>query len=293
MIKSMTGFGKAVCELPGKKVTIEIRSLNSRHLDINLKIPGIYREKETLFRTDISHTMSRGKVDLVITIDHTGTEHIPEINRKAVKHYFQELSKTAAELRITGDHNLELMKLAMRMPDILVSAKQAPRQDEWEKVYQVFREALGQVDEFRWDEGNAMKKDLERRIESIEASLAEIDRFEAGRIDTVRSRLQQNLNEFFSNNNVDRNRFEQEIIYYIEKFDITEEKVRLANHIDYFRNSLSLKDPAGKKLGFITQEMGREINTIGSKANDFNIQKLVVQMKDDLEKIKEQSLNIL
>ncbi len=293
MIKSMTGFGKAACELPGKKVTIEIRSLNSRHLDINLKIPGIYRSRETEFRTDISQLLCRGKIDLIISIDHTGTEHIPVINRNAVRHYFQELSKTAAELRITGDNNLELMKLTMRMPDLLISGRQDPDEREWKEVYKGFRNALGQADKYRTDEGNAMKADLEKRIEAITDRLGEIERFEAGRIETVRARLLQNLNEFFSNNNVDRNRFEQEIIFYMEKLDITEEKVRLANHIDYFRSSLSANDPAGKKLGFISQEIGREINTIGSKANDFNIQKLVVQMKDELEKIKEQSLNIL
>ncbi len=293
MIKSMTGFGKAVCELPGKKVTIEIRSLNSRHLDISLKVPGIYRSEETGFRADISQVLCRGKIDLNITVDNTGTEHIPVINRDAVQHYFQELSKTAAGLRITGDNNLELMKLTMRMPDILISGRQDPDEQEWGEVNKAFRNALVQVDKYRTDEGIAMKSDLEKRIAAIEASLSEIEQFEAGRIETVRSRLQQNLNEFFSKNNVDRNRFEQEIIYYLEKLDITEEKVRLANHIDYFRSSLMAKEPAGKKLGFISQEIGREINTIGSKANDFNIQKLVVQMKDDLEKIKEQSLNIL
>ncbi len=289
----MTGFGKAACELPGKKVTIEIRSLNSRHLDINLKLPGIYREKEAVLRSDVSQVLCRGKVDLTFTADQTGTEHIPVINRNAVRHYFEELSKTAADLRVTGNHNLELMKLTMRMPDILISGRQDPDENEWKTVYKTFRSALDHVDKYRGDEGEAMKADLVIRIDSIEGKLGEIDRFEDKRIETLRARLQQNLNEFLNNNNVDRNRFEQEIIFYLEKLDITEEKVRLANHISYFRETLSGKEPAGKKLGFITQEIGREINTIGSKANDFDIQKIVVQMKDDLEKIKEQSLNIL
>ncbi|TVR74162.1 MAG: YicC family protein [Marinilabiliales bacterium] len=293
MIKSMTGCGKATCELPEKKVTIEMRSLNSRNLDINIKLPGILRDREALLRSDISQVLCRGKIDVVVTIDHTGTEHIPVINRNAVRHYFEELSKTAADLRITGNHNLELMKLAMRMPDILITGRTGADENEWAKIYGSFREALGQVDKYRGDEGEAMKTDLVRRIADIEENLGKIEQFEALRIETIRARLQQNLNEFLGNNNVDRNRFEQEILFYLEKLDITEEKVRLSNHMAYFRETLSGKETAGKKIGFICQEIGREINTIGSKANDFNIQKLVVQMKDDLEKIKEQSLNIL
>ena len=185
------------------------------------------------------------------------------------------------------------MKMAIRMPDTLVHEKPEEDENEWEMVYGSFRVALDELARFRIQEGTAMKAELENSIRVIEENLSAIEKFEGNRIDNVRKRLQQNLQEFFNNNNVDRNRFEQEIIYYLEKLDISEEKVRLINHMAYFRETLEEEEPVGKKLGFISQEIGREINTIGSKANDFNIQKLVVQMKDELEKIKELSLNIL
>lgn len=293
MIKSMTGFGKSVCETAGKKVTIEIRTLNSRQLDINMKVPAIYRNNEALLRNQVASRLSRGKTDITIQIDHIGTEHITAINKTVVKHYVEELNKTAKELNMTRIDPLEIMKIAVRMPDTLITDHPNPDVMEWETVYKSFLEALGEVDKNRINEGEAMQTDLENRITTIETNLKSIEQFEGERIETVRSRLQYNLSEFFSNNSIDRNRFEQEIIYYLEKLDITEEKVRLKNHIDYFRETLGDEIPAGKKIGFITQEIGREINTIGSKANDFNIQKLVVQMKDELEKIREQSLNIL
>ena len=293
MIRSMTGFGKTECEPAGKKVTVEIRSLNSRQLDINLKLPAVYREKEALLRNRIASRLSRGKIDVTIQIDQTGTDQVPLINRAVVKHYFEELNKTAKDLNISGDDPLGMMKIALRMPDTLINYRTDPDEKEWDTVYNSFLDAIDRTDNYRAGEGDAMKSDLQNRISAIETSLSAIGHFEGTRIENIRTRLQHNLNEFFSNNNIDRNRFEQEIIFYLEKLDITEEKVRLRNHIDYLRDTLSGEEPAGKKLGFISQEIGREINTIGSKANDFNIQKLVVQMKDELEKIKEQSLNIL
>ncbi len=293
MIKSMTGFGKAEYSTGDKKITIEIRTLNSRQLDINLKVPAAYKDKEALIRNQTATALNRGKTDIIIYIDQAGSEHIPNINRDIVKHYFTELGETAKELNIPETDPVDLMKMALRMPDTLSANRPKPDEKEWNSVYRSFLDALGQTDAHRIQEGEAMKIDLKKRITSIEECLSSVEQFEKSRIDNIRIRLMQNLNEFFSNNNIDRNRFEQEIIYYLEKLDITEEKVRLANHIEYFRDTLSGKEPAGKKLGFISQEIGREINTIGSKANDFNIQKLVVQMKDELEKIKEQSLNIL
>lgn len=289
----MTGFGKAERETAEKKITVELRSLNSRQLDLNTKIPAIYRDRETIMRNEIASVLKRGKTDLSIYIDSKGIDNIPVINTGVVKYYVEQLHETGKALGM-GDYSpLEMMKLAMRMPDTLTSKKLEPDEKEWDDVYNTFLSALEQLDSYRIQEGEAMKTDLENRITSIERNLSEINPFEEKRIENIRGRLQQNMKEFFNNNSVDRNRFEQEIIYYLEKLDITEEKVRLLNHIEYFRETLNSEEPSGKKIGFITQEIGREINTIGSKANDFNIQKLVVQMKDELEKIKEQSLNIL
>ncbi len=293
MIKSMTGFGKAECSLPGKTVTLELRSLNSKQLDVNFKIPSAYREKESVFRNEIALRFKRGKIDLMIHTDHHQADQAPEINREVIKKYTDQLTGICTELGIKNTDKFELMKIAMRMPEIYSSNKSGPEESEWENLFNSFHLAAGQLDDYRLQEGKALAGDLEKRISSIEKHLHDIDKFESKRIKTVRGRLEQNLKEFFNNNNIDRNRFEQEIIYYLEKLDITEEKVRLSNHIDYFRQTLTGVEPAGKKLGFISQEIGREINTIGSKANDFEIQKLVVHMKDELEKIKEQALNIL
>jgi uncharacterized protein (TIGR00255 family) len=293
MIRSMTGFGKSECELADKKLTIELRSLNSRQMDLSFKIPAMYREKETILRNDIASRLKRGKADLVIYSDGKGAANIAVINTATVMHYAGQLIKTGQELGLGEYDPMEIMKMAIRMPDTLINEKQEADEDEWELVYGSFQAALDELDSFRIQEGAAMKAELENRIYEIEENLSGIEKFEANRIDNVRKRLQQNLQDFINSNNVDRNRFEQEIIYYLEKLDISEEKVRLVNHIAYFRETLGEAETVGKKLGFISQEIGREINTIGSKANDFNIQKLVVQMKDELEKIKELSLNIL
>ena len=293
MIRSMTGFGKAELELADRKVTIELRSLNSRQMDITVKTPPVYRGKETILRNEIASRLKRGKADLIIQVEVSGTEGTHSINAGAVKDYAAQLDKIASDMGMDGYDRLEMLKLAMRMPDTVSAEKPEADEKEWEAVYESVLSAVRQLDQYRIQEGEAMTADIENRINAIEESLASVDQFEKPRIENIRKRLQQNLQEHMNNSNVDRNRFEQEIIYYLEKFDITEEKVRLGNHISYFRETLGSGESPGKKLGFITQEMGREINTIGSKANDFNIQKLVVQMKDELEKIKEQSLNIL
>jgi uncharacterized protein (TIGR00255 family) len=289
----MTGFGKSECDLADKRITIELRSLNSRQLDINLKIPSIYREKETLLRNEIALHLNRGKIDLTIHFDQTGAGYQSRINTPLVKQYASQLQETGRELGMKEYDPLEMLKMAMRLPETIINDKAEADEKEWALVFGSFLSALEQINKFRIQEGDAMHADLVNRIDTIEQLLSEVDQFEITRVENIRKRLQQNLNEFFSNNSVDRNRFEQEIIFYLEKLDITEEKVRLKNHIEYFRETLGSEEPGGKKLGFITQEMGREINTIGSKANDFNIQKIVVQMKDELEKIKEQSLNLL
>jgi uncharacterized protein (TIGR00255 family) len=293
MIRSMTGFGKSELELADKKITIELRSLNSRQMDINLKLPAIYRDRESLLRNEIAQKLNRGKIDAAVYFDNTGTDAIPRINSKVVKFYAEQLQATGRELGMKTGDPLEIMKLAMRMPDTLTNERSEPDENEWNMIYSSFLEAIEQTDNFRIQEGKALESDLVDRLTSIGQLLSSITGFEKGRIENIRKKLQQNLNEFFNNSSVDRNRFEQELIFYLEKFDITEEKVRLQNHIDFFRETMNADEPAGKKLGFIAQEMGREINTIGSKANDFNIQKLVVQMKDELEKIREQSLNLL
>jgi uncharacterized protein (TIGR00255 family) len=293
MIRSMTGFGKAECELAGKRLTVELRSLNSKQLDINLRIPALYRDKETLLRNEIAIHLNRGKVDISIQLDQTGTENIPRINTGIVKNYVEQLLETGKEIGQGKYDPQEMLKIAMRMPDILINNRPEPDEAEWESVYNCFLSAVNQLNKYRIYEGEAMRSDLESRISAIEACLSEIVPHEQARTDKIRGRIEQNFNEFFSNNSIDRNRFEQEIIYYLEKLDISEEKVRLGSHIGYFRETLRKDEPSGKKLGFISQEMGREINTIGAKANDFNIQKLVVQMKDELEKVREQSLNLL
>jgi uncharacterized protein (TIGR00255 family) len=293
MVRSMTGFGKSERELAEKKITIELRSLNSRQLDINLKLPAIYRDKENLLRNEIAQKLNRGKIDAVIYIDNTGTDAVPRINSKVVKFYAEQLLSTGRELGMEADDPLEIMKLAMRMPDTLTNERTEPDENEWNMVYSCFLEAIEQTDHFRIQEGKALETDLVDRITTIGQLLSSIAGFEQGRIENIRKKLHQNLNEFFNNSSIDRNRLEQELIFYLEKLDITEEKVRLQNHIDFFRETLKSNEQAGKKLGFIAQELGREINTIGSKANDFNIQKIVVQMKDELEKIREQSLNLL
>ncbi|MGF1585475.1 MAG: YicC/YloC family endoribonuclease [Bacteroidales bacterium] len=293
MIRSMTGFGKSECDLADKKITIELRSLNSRQLDINLKIPSIYRDKETILRNEIALHLNRGKVDLTIHFDQTSAGFMSRINTPVVTKYAKQLQETGRELGMKEYDPLEMLKMAMRLPDTITNEKTEADENEWTLVFSSFLTALEQINKFRIQEGDAMHADLVNRINTIEQLLSDVDQFETSRIEIIRNRLQQNLNEFFSNNSVDRNRFEQEIIFYLEKLDITEEKVRLKNHIEYFRETLKSEEPGGKKLGFISQEMGREINTIGSKANDFNIQKIVVQMKDELEKIKEQSLNLL
>ncbi|MFO8148216.1 MAG: YicC/YloC family endoribonuclease [Bacteroidota bacterium] len=285
MIQSMTGFGKSLLQLPSKKITVEIKSLNSKSLDLNARIPGQYREKELQLRTLIANSLTRGKVDFSLHVEVTGEETTAAINPAVVKNYIRQLKEI-----VDGDET-ELLKMAVRMPDALKTERDEIDETEFEGIEEAVAEALIEINKFRTDEGLALEKDLQFRVTSIEKILEAIIAMDPDRIEGVRERLKKGVADL--KENVDENRFEQELVFYIEKFDITEEKVRLDNHLSYFKDTLNSKDSNGKKLAFISQEMGREINTIGSKSNYAPMQQLVVQMKDELEKIKEQLLNVL
>jgi uncharacterized protein (TIGR00255 family) len=290
MIKSMTGFGKSVCELPAKRITIEIKSLNSKQLDINTRIPNLYREKELSMRNIISQTLQRGKVDVTFYVESMIPDKIPQVNEEVISAYHNQLKSVADKLNI-GD-STDYLRIIMPLPDTMKTMPAELEEEEWKAVSSSLSEAIEQLDNFRIQEGNSMQTDVRERCGNIATLLEQITPFETQRTEKIKNRIKENLSDF-SNNGADDNRFEQELIYYLEKLDISEEKVRLKNHINYFYETMEEDGPVGKKLGFITQEMGREINTLGSKANDSDIQHIVVKMKDDLEKIKEQILNIL
>jgi uncharacterized protein (TIGR00255 family) len=291
MIKSMTGYGKAIAETPQKKITIEIKSLNSKQLDLNTKLPWLYKEKEPEIRNLISQRLDRGKIDLSIYFDIIEDEGIPIINKSIVKNYFSQLKDIAGELNIKSDD--QLLPIIMRLPDSLKTEKPELPEDEWELVKGQILESLNVLDLYRIEEGKSIETDIKKCLSRILDSLKAVETFEPGRIDKVREKLIAILEGNNGSENVDKNRFEQELIFFLEKYDINEEKVRLKKHCEYFLETIETAAPNGKILGFITQEIGREINTIGSKANDASIQKLVVMMKDELEKIKEQTNNIL
>ncbi len=291
MIKSMTGYGKAVTETLQKKISFEIKSLNSKQFDLSMKLPWLYKEKELEIRNIVSQKLERGKIDLTIYVDTLTDELIPKINRSAVINYYNQLKDISDELGI--EYNGQLLSIIMRFPDTLNNEKPELSEHEWTLVKKQLNEALNMVDLYRLEEGNALEKDIRNSVRRILESLERIESFEEGRIEKMRERLLSILSDSGATENIDMNRFEQELIFYLEKYDINEEKVRLRKHCEYFVEILDSTSSSGKVLGFITQEIGREINTIGSKANDASIQKLVVMMKDDLEKIKEQTLNIL
>ncbi len=286
MLHSMTGFGKASIQLPTKKITVEIRSLNSKSLDLSVRLPQQYKEKELEIRNTIANALERGKIELSVFIEITGEETSSKINAPIVKSYIEQMK----EILPTADET-ELMKMAVRMPDSLKVEKQEIDEKEWNTLQTLISEAIEALVEFRKQEGQKLAEDLQLRLLNISDGMAEIATFEEDRIQNVKERLQQNLKELESN--LDENRFAQELVYYLEKLDINEEKVRLRNHLDYFEETIKNSTSSGRKLGFIAQEIGREINTIGSKSNNYNMQKCVVLMKDELEKIKEQVLNIL
>lgn len=292
MLISMTGFGKATLELENKKISIEIKSLNSKQLDINTRIPNLYKEKDMVIRNEIKNKLQRGKVELSIFIESVGTDKETKINKPIVEAYYKQLQELSLNLGVSID-NEPILQTILKLPDALKVEYQELNEEEWNLIFEGFKTALGEIINFRRQEGEALQEDIFARIGKIETLLAEVPQYENERIETVRTRINDNLRDFVEKQNVDKNRFEQEIIYYLEKLDVTEEKVRLANHCKYFIETSKSGDSEGKKLGFIAQEIGREINTLGSKANHSNIQKIVIQMKDELEKIKEQLLNVL
>jgi uncharacterized protein (TIGR00255 family) len=291
MIKSMTGFGKSIAEIPQKKISIEIKSLNSKSLDLNTRLPWIYKEKESEIRNLVSQKLDRGKIDLAINFDVLDAEIVPVINKNVIKNYFTQMKEISSELGINSDE--QILSIIMRLPDALKTEKPELAEDEWIIVREKISEAIEQLDGYRSDEGKSLEADLIRCIGKILGFLQEVEHFEVERTNKIREKLNSSLIENVGKQNVDMNRFEQEIIFYLEKLDINEEKVRLKKHCEYFLEKAASLPPNGKILNFIAQEIGREINTIGSKANDAAIQKLVVSMKDELEKIKEQTLNAL
>lgn len=285
MIQSMTGYGKSVLQLPTKKISIEIKSLNSKSLDLNTRMPSIYREKELEVRKIIASKLERGKVDFSLYMEITGEETSTQINKTVIKQYIKQLKEV-----VDGD-DIELLKMAIRMPDAMTTEREEMDEDEWSEIEAEIFSALEKIQQYRLDEGKSLESEFFDRVKNISDLLDEVIAMDPERIEGVRERLHKGVAEL--KEKVDENRFEQELVFYIEKFDITEEKVRLKNHLDYFLKALKSDDSNGKKLAFIGQEMGREINTIGSKSNYAPMQKLVVQMKDELEKIKEQLLNVL
>ena len=291
MIKSMTGFGKAEFEVNNKKITIEIKSLNSKQIDINTRTPALYREKDIIIRKALSEKLSRGKVDFNIYVENLGDESNSKINEPILKSYFEHLSKISNELNVAVDNST--LQAAMRLPDIVKTEYETLNKSEWEIIFENIQKAITDINSFREQEGKSLETDILGNVNSINNLLKEIEPFEKQRIESVKKRLTDNLENLKLNGKVDENRFEQELIFYLEKLDINEEKVRLANHCEYFFETANQPISSGKKLGFISQELGREINTIGSKANETNIQRIVVQMKDHLERVKEQLLNVL
>jgi uncharacterized protein (TIGR00255 family) len=291
MIKSMTGYGKAVAETQQKKITIEIKSLNSKQLDLNTKLPWLYKEKEPEIRNLISQRLDRGKIDFSIFCDMLDDEVVTVINKSAVRNYYNQFKEIAAELKIDLDD--QIFTAIMKLPDTLKTEKPEMPEAEWKIVKNQIIESVTMLDLYRIEEGISIMLDLKKCIGKILTLLDAVQTFEPGRITKIREKLMSILEENLGSEKIDKNRFEQEIILYLEKYDINEEKVRLKTHCDYFIETINTPSPNGKILNFIAQEIGREINTIGSKANDASIQKLVVMMKDELEKIKEQTLNVL
>jgi uncharacterized protein (TIGR00255 family) len=286
MIQSMTGFGKATLQLPNKKITIEVKSLNSKGLDLNVRMPSLYREMELGLRNQIAVKLERGKIDFSVFVETTAEQTSTKVNAPIIKGYIKQLREIYAEADET-----ELMKMAVRMPDAMKVERDEIDENDWLQIQAAIEEALHNILAFRKDEGLSLEKEFQLRIGNIRQYMTEALALDPERVQAIKDRLQTAIAELKVN--VDENRFEQELIYYLEKLDITEEKVRLTNHLDYFLETINRTEANGRKLGFITQEMGREINTMGSKSNHAQMQKLVVQMKDELEKIKEQVLNVL
>ena len=290
MVKSMTGFGKGEAALQNKKITVEIRSLNSKQLDLGLRLPAVYRQSEYEIRNIIARTIHRGKVDVFVTVESQDVETPARINKEVFREYLRQMTDTLAFAGIDADYDA-IVPVIMRLPEVVSTETESISDEEHAALIAATEAAAARLDAFRMQEGAILIADLLGRVDRIESYKEEVVPFEKARTETIKARILDNLEKLQAD--VDRNRLEQEMIFYLEKLDITEEKVRLANHCRYFREVAAGEEGAGRKLGFIAQEMGREINTMGSKANESNIQILVVKMKDELEKIKEQVLNIL
>jgi uncharacterized protein (TIGR00255 family) len=292
MLISMTGFGKAEVQINGKNITVEVRSLNSKQLDLNVKTPMIYRDREYDIRNILSSKLIRGKIDFYINYDEKKDSSAAPINAGVFKSYYDQIQKIADDCKIQISDE-PVIQTILRLPDVLKIEKVEVSDEEWKELFNCINMAVEKILLFRQQEGKALEKDITERVRLIEDLLIQIEPFEKQRLEAVRLKLLEGLKGLGKDIKVDNDRFEQEVIYYIEKLDVTEEKVRLRNHCEYFINTVNEDLPVGRKLGFILQEMGREINTLGSKANQAEMQKIVVLMKDELEKIKEQAMNIL
>ena len=288
MVQSMTGFGKSRVSIPGKNISIEIKSLNSKQQDFSVRMPGTYKSKEMSIRKMLQKELFRGKVECNINVELTGEASNHKINKQLIKSYFEQMTPLLSSSEMTP----EVLSIIMRMPDVMNSEREELEQEEWEILKNGLSDALKNIVDFRKEEGASLEDDLLKRVSAIENGLEDVKRHDKIRVENMKERLNTSISEI-KDNLIDKNRFEQEVIYYLEKLDINEEKVRLAQHCKYFKDTLVSEIEKGKKLGFIAQEMGREINTVGSKANNAEIQKIVVLMKDSLEKIKEQVLNVL
>ena len=285
MIQSMTGFGKAEKQFENKNYVLELRSLNSKGLEVNARLPLQVREIEIELKKIIGEHLVRGKIDLNLNIENLGLPSVKTINTSAINHYIDQLKS------IEDGDRMELLKMAIKLPETLTTGKEEFEAEEIQMIKELLKQVIGTLNQFRGDEGKVLETEFQKRLVNIEKLASDVEKIDPERSANITKKLKASLETLQVE--VDQNRFEQELIYYLEKYDITEEKVRLKNHIDYFKETMDQSSSNGKKLGFITQEMGREINTIGSKANHAGLQKLVIQMKDELEKIKEQLLNVL
>ncbi len=290
MIQSMTGFGKAVAELENRKVTVEVKSLNSKQLDLYVRMPNLYKEKEMEVRNLITRRLERGKVDFLIYVENIGIDTANQINQNVIESYYKQIKETASNLGI--DVPSDWFQVLMRMPEVLKYEQNEADENEWRKVSEAINEAINQLLSFRKQEGKMLQSLFEEKTNNISNLLLDIEPYEKDRIEKVRTRITEALQKL-EGVEYDKNRFEQELIYYIEKLDINEEKNRLSNHLRYFKETMNAGSGQGKKLGFICQEIGREVNTMGSKSNDAEMQQIVVRMKDELEQMKEQVLNVL
>ena len=290
MLKSMTGYGKAECELSQKKVTIEIKSLNSKQMDLNTRISLLFRDKDLEIRRELSDKLIRGKVDFILYTESLGDESATKINAGIVRSYYKQMEEISASLNIPLEKNI--LQTILTLPEVVKNEREELDEQEWKMILSKIAEAIVSLDQFRIQEGATLKHDLVSNIQSINYLLSEVDQYEVERVTRIKEKIYEGLKDI-SIEQVNENRLEQEMIFYLEKMDVNEEKVRLLNHLNYFLETLDLDEPIGKKLGFIAQEIGREGNTLGSKANHTEMQKLVIRMKDSLEKIKEQLLNVL